>query len=243
MPHGIEDYYDLVHQPWGRIFYDILWRQLVVEDKMRLKILDFGSGFGVTSNHFAAKHDVTAVEPNIEMSGRRFSDYPYQQITAGYEKLRELPAEMFDVIFCHNVLEYAENKEEIFAELARLLKKDGILSIVKHNRFGRAMAAAVFDDNPEKALALIDHQKTGDEQKEFGTQNLYDDETLFTWAREQHLSVEKILGIRSFFALSRNNDVKFTPEWYSNMLELELIASNMEEYKGIAFFHHVIFRK
>lgn len=50
----------------------------------------------------------------------------------------------------------------------------------------------------KKALALIDHQKTGDEHKEFGTQNLYDDETLLTWAREQHLIVENILGIRSF---------------------------------------------
>ena len=243
IPSGIEDYYQLITQPWGRMFYDILWQQLAIDETPRLKILDFGSGFGVTANHFAKMHEVIAIEPNRAMSDRRFSEYSYHQITGGYEKLSVYPSETFDAIFCHNVLEYTENKEEIFTELARLINPGGIISVVKHNMPGRVMAAAVFDDSPEKALALIDHKRFCDEQKEFGTQKLYDEKTLLAWACEQRLRVDKIWGIRSFFALSHNNNIKFTPEWYSNMLKLELITADMEGYRDIAFFHHLIFRK
>ena len=40
----------------------------------------------------------------------------------------------FDIIICHNVLEYVDDKAEVIKVLTRLLKQDGILSIVKHRR-------------------------------------------------------------------------------------------------------------
>jgi SAM-dependent methyltransferase len=64
---NIKDYVELVKAPWGKMFYDLLFIQLNIPKSPKLKILDFGSGLGVTSNHFAAWHDVTAVEPNKEM--------------------------------------------------------------------------------------------------------------------------------------------------------------------------------
>ena len=52
--------------------------------------------------------------------------------------------ETFDIIICHNVLEYIDDKETVVKALSRVLKKDGILSIAKHNRAGRVMQMAVF---------------------------------------------------------------------------------------------------
>lgn len=50
-------------------------------------------------------------------------------------------------------------------------------------------------------------------------------------------------GIRAFFGLSSNNEIKYTEEWYNAMLELETRAAAMDEYRKIAFFHHLIFQK
>ena len=36
-------------------------------------------------------------------------------------------------------MEYIDDKETVVKALARVLKKDGILSIAKHNRVGRVM--------------------------------------------------------------------------------------------------------
>ena len=134
---SVNDYVDLVKAPWGKMFYDLLFAQLDIPHLPRLKILDLGSGLGVTANHFAAWHDITAIEPNEEMINNRLKENKYEQIQGGVEKIAIHKDVFFDIVFCHNVLEYIEDKEPIVAELLRVLKSDGILSIVKHNRVGR----------------------------------------------------------------------------------------------------------
>ena len=48
-------------QPWECLMKRIVWKQLGdIRDK---KILDFGSGIGVTANYLAEHNDVTAIEP------------------------------------------------------------------------------------------------------------------------------------------------------------------------------------
>ena len=49
---SINDYVDLVKAPWGKMFYDLLFAQLDIPNSQRHKILDLGSGLGVTANHF-----------------------------------------------------------------------------------------------------------------------------------------------------------------------------------------------
>ena len=55
--------------------------------------------------------------------------------------------------------------------------------------------------------------------------------------------LKEVYGIRTFFGLSSNNEIKFNEEWYSNMLELETKAGAIDEYKKVAFYNHLIFRK
>lgn len=49
-------------QPWECLMKRIVWMQL--GDIKGKKILDFGSGTGVTANYLAEHNDVTAVEPD-----------------------------------------------------------------------------------------------------------------------------------------------------------------------------------
>ena len=112
---------------WERLFKKIVWKQLGnIEGK---KILDFGSGEGITANHFAEKNDVTAIEPSEEMLSNAWKDYGYTQIVGDVNALASFKDETFDIIICHNVLEYIDDKETVVKALARVLKKDGIMSI------------------------------------------------------------------------------------------------------------------
>jgi len=71
----IRDYRNMVEQPWGKMFYELIYEQLNISEEKRVRILDFGAGFCITANYYAKNHEVVAVEPNEEMykSSNRYS--------------------------------------------------------------------------------------------------------------------------------------------------------------------------
>lgn len=242
MPNSIKEYRELVEQPWGRMFYEMIYRQLQLPSNPKLDILDYGAGFCVTANHYAKYHNVTAIEPSIEMSDLKVIDNEYTFSLGGIKLLKDIPSDSYDIVICHNVLEYADNKSEILRELSRILKPNGKLSIVKHNLKGRIISNAVLKDNPKSALELLSND-FDNAQNMFGNRDTYDNKFLLELAADFSLNCENTFGIRTFFALSSNNEIKYTDEWYKNMLELEMKVCNIDEYKNIAFFNHFIFTK
>ena len=240
MSDSIINYRNTVDQPWGRMFYDLIDRHLDLPEKKKLKILDFGAGFCLTANRCAKYHEVTAVEPNEEMAALRFQDNAYTLVTQGAEYLPTVEGNAYDVVICHNVLEYVEESEAVLRQLVRVLKPGGILSIVKHNDYGRVMAYAVLNDNPKAALDLLINENAEDCM--FGRRNVYDNESLIDSLADR-MVLANIYGIRTFYGLSSNNGIKFSDEWYQSMLDLETKAGSMEEYRKIAFFNHLVFIK
>ena len=110
MSGSIKEYRTMVDQPWGKMFYEQIYRQLNISNDQKKKILDFGAGFCITSEHFSKAHDVTSVEPNEEMSSLRVEG-DYTLIKQGVDYLKTVSDNSFDYVFCHNVFEYAEDKE------------------------------------------------------------------------------------------------------------------------------------
>lgn len=239
MSDAIKNYRSMVDQPWGRMFYEMIYKQLDLSDCKKLKILDFGAGFCITADHYAKSHDVTAVEPSDEMRALRVGDNPYTLVGGGIDYLRDLDADSFDLVICHNVLEYADDKEAILKHLVRVTKPGGILSVVKHNLYGRVMATAVMSDDPKTALSLLDQ---GAEKSMFGKRDVYSNEWITDLLKDEMTLIDTY-GIRTFFGLSSNNDIKYTDDWYQSMLELETKACSMDEYRKVAFFNHLIFAK
>ena len=222
---------------WERLFKKIVWKQLGnLEGK---KILDFGSGEGITANHFAEKNDVTAIEPSEDMLSNAWKEYEYTQILGDVNALSTFNDETFDIIICHNVLEYIDDKEAVVKALVRVLKKGGSLSIAKHNRAGRVMQMAVLLDDFEKANALLDGENST--ASKFGAIRYYEDEDILMW--EPGLNISEVFGIRTFWDLQQNQEKHGNEEWQDKMMQLEMRVAQIPEYRDIAFFHHLMLKK
>lgn len=237
MSQELINYYNNTKSPWGVLFYRMVWAQLSMVKG--LKVLDFGSGFGITANHLAIDNQVVAIEPNEEMVEMGEKDNKYEQIIGSIEQLKKVHSDSFDVVLCHNVLEYAEERVEIVKEFSRILKFNGLLSIVKHNHAGRIMQKVVYENNMDEALHLLDG---GDiNVLNFGKVNYYLNNDIETWA--ENLKLEKTLGVRTFWALQQNHDLKSQQDWFEKMLEVERKVSELQEFKEIAFFNHLLIRR
>ena len=225
-------------QPWEKLMKQIVWQQMgEIENK---KILDFGSGIGVTADYLAKNNEVIAIEPDEESVNRRWQENTYHQIIGDVKDLKNFEDETFDMIVCHNVLEYAkEERIEIVNELARILKKDGKISLVKHNRAGRVMQMVVLLNDFDSANSLLDGND-GMTSK-FGAIHYYEDTDIEKWC--PRLKIAKTLGMRTFWDLQQNQDIQKENDWQKKMIDVELRVSDMDEYKRIAFFHHLTIEK
>ncbi len=223
--------------PWESLMKRMVWQQLgTMENK---KILDFGSGTGITANHFARMNSVIAIEPSKEAVQHRLQEFNYEQRIGSTDKLKELSSNTFDLILCHNVLEYALDRKEILKEFARLIKPEGYISLVKHNRSGRVMQMVVLLNEFEHANHLLDGEDGTTSQ--YGAIHYYDDEDITGWCPE--LKIVQTLGMRTFWDLQQNQECHKDADWQEKMLQIEHRVEDMEEYKQIAFFHHLIIRK
>lgn len=228
-------YFDYVNEPWGKLFYLCTWKQL--PELKGKKILDFGSGFGITAEYLSKENEVIAVEPSkdmIKIGGK--TNQNFKQIVGGLENLKQFSDETFDCIICHNVFEYAEDRNIILDEFFRILKPDGFISVVKHNKAGRIMQKAVFDYDINAVKTLLEGGKNT--SKNFGEIKVYEDSDLVVG----DLKIDKCYGICAFYGL-QDNKIKYQKDWLDTMLEIELSVSECDEFRNIAFFHHLILIK
>ena len=166
----------------------------------RKRILEFGCGNGIMGAYYADTNELRKIED-------------------GY----------FDIILCHNVLEYAIEREDIMKEFQRLLKSDGMISILKHNRAGRVMQMAVLLNNFQHANDLLDGKDSM--AFKYGSIRYYNDDDLVKWAPE--LKIKKILGMRTFFDLQQNQEIHKDEAWQIKMMEMEQRVSDIDEFRNV----------
>ena len=222
---------------WEGLMKRIVWKQLgEIRNK---RILDFGSGMGVTADYLAANNDVTAIEPSKESVDERRRNNQYRQIVGSTEELCKFEEESFDLIICHNVLEYARDREVIVKEFARVLKPDGKISLVKHNRAGRVIQMVVLLNDFKHAHSLLDGNNGI--VSRYGEIRYYEDSDIEKWCPD--LKIMKTLGMRTFWDMQQKQEIQEDAEWQDKMIEMEMRVSDIEEYRAIAFLHHLTIEK
>lgn len=75
----------------------------------------------------------------------------------------------------------------------------------------------------------------------YGAIRYYEDVDIEKWCPE--LSIRKELGMRTFWDMQQNQDIHKDTDWQDNMVEIERRVSDIDVYKDIAFFNHLILGK
>lgn len=221
---------------WDTLLKTMLWKQLGFAQGMT--ILDFGSGEGDTAAHLAQDNTVIALEPSAAMLENR-TPGGYTQLVGGMEQVQAMEEGSFDLVLCHNVLEYVDEKAACLQELSRVVKPGGLLSLVKHNRPGRVMQMAVLLNDFAMANTLLDGGNGTTSR--FGDIRYYTDEEALAWLPD--MALERLWGARAFWDLQQNQACHTDETWQKSMLALENRVSTLTEYQAIAFFHHLLMRK
>lgn len=236
MTTNLYHYRQMLEQPWGKIQYEIAFAQLShLENK---QILDFGAGFGLTSEFLSKKNTVIAVEPNEEML-LADKTHTFKKLVGSLEVLADFPDQSFDIICCHNVLEYIapEERPHYLAHFKRLLRTNGLLSIIKHNQVGKVIQSVVFHNDVNTALELLKGQEFN--SPSFTQGSTY---TINELVDMSQLELEKYLAIRSFYSL-QPNEFKTQPDWLEKMTQIELAVADLTPYKDMSFLQHVWLKK
>jgi SAM-dependent methyltransferase len=148
------------------------------------------------------------------------------------------PAESFDVILCHNILEYVDDPCAVLRSAARALRHpSSIISVLVRNQAGEVLKAAIQDGD----LAAAEHNLTaewGNESLYGGKVRLFTAESLQAMLLESSLAVTAQRGVRVMSdylppKISRNNE-------YQRILELERKLGRRPEFAAVARYRHWI---
>ena len=231
--------------PRSSLLNKLAWAQLsdIIELK-NLKTLCFGIKDDGMAKNLAKNNEVIIPEPKFVLEEMRYENDYTKLVQDKIENLKDFDDGSFDVIVCHHILEYSPENEriKIMKEFSRLLKSNGILSVLKNNGAGRIMFKVVCVNEIDYAENLLDG---GYNTTPFGKVVLYNPEDLTEWG--DNLKIEKILSIQTFYGLVQIYDMegrmKHEPDWLNKMFDIEMKVADTEPYKSIALFHHVLLRK
>ena len=154
--------------PWGamryRVVAETLHRAVAALGGGPLRVLDVGGGDGADSVPLAAHgHDVTVVDPSASLLARargRAESAAVRDhvatVAGGIDDLQALDLGTFDLVLCHNVLQYQPDLERSVASLVPSVSSTGLLSVMCPNPASDVLTAALRLENPVRALAVLD---------------------------------------------------------------------------------------
>lgn len=245
---SLPDYLRDIETRSGKLFYDMCWVQIGRHIKQKnQRIIDIGCGFGLTSNRFSEQgHEVSGIDITPDMITIAKQEAKEKQLSTAFmegnvdDMEQMFQGNHYDWLFCHNILGYVDNPKETIRKLARLLRKDGFISLITHNPAAKVLKASIVDGDIVKAKEGIGQDR--EYNPLIGTYvNQYSIDTYLEWMKAAHLEFVGHYGIRCVYDYIK--DEENGPQKYKEMLSLELELGNLSPYRDIAFFTHLIVQK
>jgi len=151
------------------------------------------------------------------------------------------PVGSFDIVLCHNILEYVDDPSAVLSAAAQVLRTDstgkGILSILVRNRAGEVLKAAIQAGD----LAAAEQNLTaqwGHESLYAGKVRLFTAESLQAMLMEASLAVTAERGVR---VISDYLPPKVSRrEEYERIFELERKLGSRPEFAAVARYIQII---
>ncbi|MFJ3307337.1 class I SAM-dependent methyltransferase [Streptomyces sp. NPDC086549] len=240
--------------PWGRLRYTIAEANLVRHldsDGGPLRILDLAAGDGGDALRLAARgHHVTIVDYAPAMlaaaSERASAAGLAELITCVQADVTALPADLvggeFDVVLCHNLLQYVDDVPGTLATALASLKCGGLFSVMAINRHSAALNVAVREMAPAAALAALatDQART---QMFDSVLTLHAAEEIIPVLRNLGCQDVQHYGIRSFCDYITDDARKYDPAFYADLEQLELATTARPPYMHTARLFQLTARK
>jgi S-adenosylmethionine-dependent methyltransferase len=247
---GAAKYAAYLETPEGQLRLDLSFANLqdfLPQATRSLLALDLGGGTGAIAVRLARLGlNVTlldASEPMLDFAKRAARETGVTERialklgdTAQFANL--FHNESFDVILCHNILEYVEDPCAVLRSATRALRdSSSIISVLVRNQAGEVLKAAIKDGD----LAASEHNLTaewGHESLYGGRVRLFTAESLQAMLLESSLAVTAERGVRVISdylppKFSRNDE-------YERIFELERKLGGRPEFAAVARYRHFI---
>jgi S-adenosylmethionine-dependent methyltransferase len=247
---GADRYAAYLTTPEGRLRLDLAFATLeesLPPDTSFLRALDIGCGTGAIAVRLARLGvHVTLLDSSLEMlelARRNVGETEVaQRITLKHgdaARVADLFKEgSFDVVLCHNILEYVAHPDAVLRGAARLLKDpSAILSILVRNQAGEVLKSAM----KEGDLDTAEHNLTaewGQESLYGGKVRLFTSAGLQTMLKQASLAVSAERGVRvvaDYLPARLTRDAN-----YQRTLELERKLGRRPEFVAVARYLHTL---
>jgi S-adenosylmethionine-dependent methyltransferase len=250
-----EKYAAYLETPEGRLRLDLPFSNLreflpLPEATTSLRALDLGCGTGANGLRLARLgYQVTLMDSSAAML--KIAQKAAQESGLGEkietkqgdaDRLAELFAEgAFDVILCHNILEFVEEPGTVLHSAARALRNpSGILSVLVRNRAGEVLKAAILSGDVAAAANNLSAQ-WGNEALYGGKVRLFTPETTRTLLQTAALEVIAQRGVR-VVADYLSPRVSLSEE-YERVFELERKLGSRPDFSAVARYTHCVARR
>lgn len=246
-------YSSYLKTPLGKLRSELAWENLrgfLPADASRRRVLDLGGGTGSVSLRLAKMgFPVVLLDSSEEMLGIASKEAEACGIGARISflheeasKLRELfSAESFDLVVCHNLLEYVSAPEAIVAKIAYVLRNDALVSVLVRNRAGEVLKAAIKSADCTPAKAALSAETVVDSL--YGKPvRVFAPQVVVDLLGRAGLDVIAQRGVRVFSDYREPKDLAGGAAC-QQVLELELILGARPEFAGIARYTQFIARR
>jgi SAM-dependent methyltransferase len=148
----------------------------------------------------------------------------------------------FDLILCHNVLEYADDPRAVLHALTAHLAPEGHLSLLAANRYGDVFKQALAKFDFEAARASLENDTSKADLFDRAAKRTFLLSELQTMIQELDLNLSAAYGVR-LFTDYLPTQIADTPENEPLLLRLERTAAGIDACLQVSNSFHLICRK
>lgn len=248
---GAEKYAAYLKTPEGQLRLNLALANLqdfLPQNTHHLHALDIGGGTGATAVHLARLgFHVTLLDsslPMLDLAERAAAEAGVEAkiaLKAGEATQLEMlfHMESFDVIICHNLLEYVDDPSAVLRRAALLLRREpsSIISVLVRNRAGEVLKAAIKDGDLRQAENNLTVEWAL-ESLYGGNVRLFGREDLCAMVEAASLTVIAYRGVRSISDYLPSKVAR--DDQYHRIFDLERKLGSRLEFAAIARYTQVL---